>query len=141
MRPEAIFKLLSKTFEELNVFGFFAGKLQQRAHAIIVAVQLRTSMVQDKRQDELFYEAEDAEVSIASDLVKNSFLFAASRNVSGSIWASDSGMKGLRKVETFLAADDVFNAPVNNFLTPPGPIDMNIYQAFGNTSLTVPTCT
>ena len=74
-RAKSVFKFHSKAFEELNVFRFFTRKSQQRANAVIVPTQLWTSMIEYEWQNEFFYESEDAEVCIASDLIKNSFLF------------------------------------------------------------------
>src|SRR6185369_7665283 len=46
---ETVLKFLAKAFEQLNVLRFLARKLQQRPDAVIVARQLRPSVVQDER--------------------------------------------------------------------------------------------
>ena len=71
-------------------------------------------MVQYEWQYEFFYESEDAEVSIASDLIKNSFLFFGEKRERLSL-GQRLGHKRLREVESFLTSDNIFNAPMNAF--------------------------
>src|SRR5215203_776273 len=96
------------------MFRFFTREPQQRANAVIITTQLWTSMIEYKWQNKFFYETEDAEVSIASDLVKNSFLFPGEKRerlCSG----QRLGHERPREVEPFFASDDIFNAPMNAF--------------------------
>ena len=73
---EAVLKLLPEALEELDVFCFFAGKLKQRADALVIPLKLRPGMIQNERQNELFHESENAQVSVASDLIENPLLVA-----------------------------------------------------------------
>jgi hypothetical protein len=98
----------------LDVFGFFTRKLQQCAHAEIVTAQLWTSMVQYEWQYEFFDKAKDTEVSIASDLIKNALLFLREKRERLRL-GQRLGHKRLREIESFLASDDIFDAPMNAF--------------------------
>src|SRR5262245_45676565 len=42
---EVVVKLLAEAFEQVNVLRLFTGKLQQRAHAVVVAAQLWPRMI------------------------------------------------------------------------------------------------
>ena len=68
---KAFLELLPEALEELDVFRFFAGKLQQCADAVVVSLELLSRMIQHERQNELFDQTEDAQVSVAPDLVEN----------------------------------------------------------------------
>src|SRR5205085_12375102 len=76
---ESFFEFLAEALEQLNVFGLFTRELQQRAHAIIVAPELRPRVVQHERQYELFDKTEDAEIGVASDLIQRPPLFAVEK--------------------------------------------------------------
>src|SRR5215471_19641001 len=74
-RGETFLELSRKLLEQLDVFGFLACKPQERPGAVVVAVELRSRMVEDERQNELFHQAECIEVAVAADLVQKEFLF------------------------------------------------------------------
>lgn len=59
MRAEACFELALKALEQLNVLGFFAGKLQESSHRIIITVHLPARVVDHKWQNELFDQSKD----------------------------------------------------------------------------------
>jgi hypothetical protein len=58
----------------VNVLGFFAGKLQERAHAVIVSGKLWPHMVNDVRQYKLFNQAEHREILMAANLIQRCLL-------------------------------------------------------------------
>src|SRR5690349_15279846 len=133
MRAEAVFKLLPETLEELNVLRLFTRKLQQRAHAVIVAAELRPSVVQHKRQDELFNETEDAQIRVAANLIQNQLLFAIEKP---ELLDARQRLRHERpgEVEPLLAADDVFYAPMANFRCGEGGLIRISIEHFWNTS-------
>jgi hypothetical protein len=77
---ETMLKRFTEALEDVDMFGLFAGELQQRAHAIVVALKLRAGVIQHERQDELFYQTEDAQVGGASDLIERA-LFVCTQKV------------------------------------------------------------
>ena len=50
-RSEVFPKLLTEAFEELNMFGFFAGELQKGANAEIVLIERRANVIEHERQN------------------------------------------------------------------------------------------
>src|SRR5689334_4895947 len=113
VRAKAFFKLLPEAFEELNVFCFLAGELQQSAHTVVVAAEMWPCLVQHERKNELFDETKDAQVSIASDLVENEFFFVVEKREFLNARVC-FGHERLREIEALVTTDDVFNAPVND---------------------------
>src|SRR5205085_7640113 len=108
------FEFLAEALEQLNVFGLFTRELQQRAHAIIVAPELRPRVVQHERQYELFDKTEDAEIGVASDLIQRPPLFAVEKRKL--LDARERFRHEMSvEVEPFFSPDNVFNAPVNDF--------------------------
>src|SRR5262249_9705263 len=61
-RHETFLELGGEFLKQLDVFGFFACKPQQRSGPVIIGIELWTSMVQDERQNELFHETEGIKV-------------------------------------------------------------------------------
>ena len=51
LAAEACLEFLAEALEQVNVLGFLAGKLKQRAHAVVVAGKLRTGMIDHVRQE------------------------------------------------------------------------------------------
>ncbi|MCG3161789.1 MAG: hypothetical protein JMDDDDMK_03003 [Acidobacteria bacterium] len=109
---EAALKLFTEAFEEVDVFGLFARELQQRAHAIIVAMKLRAGVIQHERQDELFHQTEDAQVSGASYLIERA-LFVCAQKAQRLHARQRFRHKRFREIEPLVVADDVFDAPVD----------------------------
>src|SRR5690606_15869467 len=63
-----------EALEQMNVLGFLAREIEQRAHAIIVIVQLRPSMIEHEWQNELFNQSEHAQIFVRRDLVEDALL-------------------------------------------------------------------
>jgi hypothetical protein len=71
-------------------------------------------VVQYEWQYEFFDKAKDTEVSIASDLIKNALLFLREKRERLRL-GQRLGHERLREIESFLASDDIFDAPMNAF--------------------------
>src|SRR5262249_40257124 len=67
---EDALELLTEAFEEVNVFRLLARELQQGARPVIIALQLRTGVIHDERQNELLDQSENSEIRMSSDLVQ-----------------------------------------------------------------------
>src|SRR4029453_2741374 len=112
IRSKSRFEILTKALEQLNMLGFLAGKFQQGAGAEIVRLKLWACMVQHERQNKLFDKSEDAQVGIASNLIKYLFLFISQEGKR--LHACQGfGHKGPREVEPLFTADNVFDSPMN----------------------------
>src|SRR6185369_11537480 len=70
---EPSFEFLRETFEQLNVFCFFTGKLQESANTIIVVIERRADVIQYERENELLDQAKDREIGVSADLIQNTF--------------------------------------------------------------------
>src|SRR6185503_2395329 len=106
-------EVLAKLFEELDVLRLFAGELQKSSRTIVVALELRSSLVQDKRKDELFDETEDTQVRVSTDLVQNLlFIVTQERYLLHASQRFRHERSG--EVESLFSADNVLDAPVNS---------------------------
>src|SRR5215470_14487054 len=74
-RSKTLLEFGGKLFEQLDVLGLLAGELQKSPRLVVVLVQMRADMVEDKGQNELLDQAECVQVSIAPDLIQKQ-LFA-----------------------------------------------------------------
>src|SRR5215471_16997098 len=110
-RPKPIFKLLAEMFEEVDVFGLFGGESQEGPYAIIVALQLRTRVIEHEGQNELFDKTEGAEVIEAANLIQLQ-LFGRRQEAEFLYPRERFRHEGLGEAESLVAADDVFQAPV-----------------------------
>lgn len=61
---KAPLELVAKAPEQVDVLGLLRGEAEQRAHAVVVAAQQRAGVIEHERQDELLYQAENAQVSV-----------------------------------------------------------------------------
>src|ERR1051325_4607459 len=114
MGAEAFFELALKALEQLNVLGFFAGKLQKSSHRIIVTMNLMPRVIDDERQNELFHQSKDAQIRVAPDLIQQQLLFIVQKRES--LHAREAlRHERLRKIEPLSATDNVLNAPANRF--------------------------
>src|SRR5215471_20978048 len=96
--------------EQLDVLGFFARELQQRARAKVVRLKLLPRLVEHERQDKLFNEPKNAEVRVASDLVEHELLIAVKK--CERLNAGESFRhKRFREIQPFTTSDDVLDAP------------------------------
>jgi hypothetical protein len=68
-------------------------------------------VVQHERQNELFDESERVEIAVPANLIEQDLLVVAQES-SALTRASESGMKGLGKIESLVASDNVFDSPV-----------------------------
>ena len=53
-----------EALEQMDVLGFLAGEVEQRADAPVVAAQLRPRMVEQEREDELLDDPEHAQIFV-----------------------------------------------------------------------------
>ena len=63
-----------KALEQMDVLGFLTGEIEDRAHAPVVAEQMRPRMIEQERQNEFFDDPEDAEILVRADLVEDALL-------------------------------------------------------------------
>ena len=111
VRYETRLELFRKLLEQMNVLGFFPGELQERARAIVVFIQMRPHVIEHERQNELLDDAERVEISVAANLVEQDLLFRVEK--SQRLHPGQRlGHERFCEIEAFVAADDVFNAPV-----------------------------
>src|SRR5262249_46483991 len=104
--------LLAKAFEEVDMFRFFACELQQRAHAIVISLKLRSGVIHQKWENELLDQTENREVGMPSDLVQRP-LFGGTQKIEWLHSRQRLGHKRFREIKLLIAANDVFNTPVD----------------------------
>ena len=110
--PKPRCELLAEALEEVDVLRLLAREREQRADAVVVAVELRPRVVEHERQDELLHEAEHVQVAVAADLVEGQLLLAASgTRAARPAPATRAGTAG--EVEPLVAADQVLDPPVD----------------------------
>jgi hypothetical protein len=111
---ETLDKIATKLLEQMNMLGLFAGELQQRPHPVIIAWQLLARMIHRERQDELFHQAEHGQVLMAANLVQDFFLFIRQKAEPVDL-RQRLRHKRLGEIQPLVAADNIFNAPVDAF--------------------------
>src|SRR5262245_3988193 len=67
---KSLVKLSRKGLEQLDMFRFFAGELQECADAIIVLIERWANMIEHERQNEFLDQTEDLQIRMSFDLVK-----------------------------------------------------------------------
>ena len=108
---EALLEFGRERFEQLDVFGFLAGKMQECSGAVVVDIQLRAHMVEHERQNEFLDQAECIEIAVTSYLVEQD-LFLARQKVQRVQPGQRFGKKWPREVQALVSADKVFDSPV-----------------------------
>src|SRR5687767_7250152 len=78
-RSEGLGEALVEKLEEVDVLRFLAGEVEQGADPMVVAVQLRTGMVEHEGEDELLHQAEYGEIFVAANLVEDALLVVAQK--------------------------------------------------------------
>ena len=73
--PNELEKIRAKPLEEVDVFGFFAGEVQECSNAGIVAAQHGARVIQDEGQDEFLNQPERVEIIMSSNLIEDEPLF------------------------------------------------------------------
>ena len=63
-----------EALEQMDVLGFLAGEVEQRADPPVVAAQRRPRMVDQEREDELLDDPEHAQIFVRGDLVEDPLL-------------------------------------------------------------------
>src|SRR5450432_2474263 len=71
---ESLGKFLRKALEQLLMLSFFLGEGEQRAHAVLVAVNFVLRPFQGKRKDELLDQTKQVQVRSTADLVEEQLL-------------------------------------------------------------------
>ena len=79
--------------EQVDVLGFLAGEVEQRADAPVVIQQMRPGMIEHEGEDELLDHAEDAQILVRGNLVQQSAARTAFRLAIAPVRARLSGMK------------------------------------------------
>ena len=94
----------------MDMLGFLPGKLEQRAHPVIVAGKLRPGVINHVGQNEFFHQSEHGEIFMPPDLVERALLFGRQKR---QLYLSQ-GLRHerLREIQTLLPPDDVFHPPV-----------------------------
>src|SRR5215475_4856255 len=78
LATETFLELLTKAFKEVNMLGFLAGESQQGPDPVVVAGELRPSMIHHVGENEFLDQSEHREVFMSADLVEG-YLFCRSQ--------------------------------------------------------------
>ncbi len=63
-----------EALEQMDVLGFLAREVEQRADAPVVVADQCRGVIEQERQDELFDDAEDTQILMRADLVEDALL-------------------------------------------------------------------
>ena len=109
---KALLEVLAEGLEQMDMLGLLAGKLQQRAHPIIVAGEMGAGVFDDVREYEFLDQTEHGEVLVAADLVQSAFFLTREKRQS-----VDSrerlGHERLGKIQPLVPADHFFDSPAD----------------------------
>ena len=110
--PKPAFKFLAKALEQMDMLGLFAGELQKRPDAIVVARKLCLGVIHREGKNEFFHQTEHGEILMAADLIENPLLFGRKKTEPFHL-GQRLRHERLGEIQPLLSADDVLDPPVD----------------------------
>ena len=107
---EALDELFLEAAEQMDVFCFLAREFQERAGAVVLAVDVGPRVVEHEGQDEFLDQTEDRQIGVAADLVQHAF-FGGREEIHLFDAREAFGHERFREIERLAFADQVFDAP------------------------------